>query len=98
VERALSGTLLRDELWVCGDAMENLFGLGSRYARSFYYPINYKFDKSPQAKRIEWAYGQIRIYFNVGIRIHPVRILTQANRNQSREWQVLLFPCILKCL
>ena len=48
VGSTLFGSLLRDELWVCGDAVENFFGVGTHHAGSFYYPDNHEFEESPQ--------------------------------------------------
>jgi hypothetical protein len=50
VASALLMSLLRDELWICGDAMENLFGVGAHHAWPFYYPNCRKLKKSPQNK------------------------------------------------
>jgi len=48
VDSALFGSLLRDELRICGNAVENLFGMGNRYALSFYHPDNHELEESPQ--------------------------------------------------
>ena len=45
---ALLRSLLRDELWICGDAMENLFGVGAHHARFFCCPDHHEFEESPQ--------------------------------------------------
>jgi hypothetical protein len=48
VDSAVFGPLLRDELRICGNAVENLFIMGARYALSFYHPDNYELEESPQ--------------------------------------------------
>jgi len=44
----LPGSLLRDELWICSDAVEDFFGLGADHARIIYCANNRKYKKSPQ--------------------------------------------------
>ena len=39
--------LLRDELWICRDAVEDFFGMGAYYARIIYYSNNRKPKESP---------------------------------------------------
>ena len=46
----LFGFVLCDELRVYGNAVENLFTMGARHARSFYHPDNHEFEESPQNK------------------------------------------------
>ena len=46
----LFGLILCDELRICGNAVENLFTMGARHARSFYHPDNHEFKESPQNK------------------------------------------------
>jgi hypothetical protein len=48
MDSALLGSLLRDELWIRGDAVENFFGMGTCHARSFYYPNSRKLKESPK--------------------------------------------------
>ena len=47
---SLLRSLLRDELWICGDAMDNFFGVGTHHARPFYYPNNRKPTNPSQYK------------------------------------------------
>jgi len=63
---ALLGSLLRDELWIRGDAVENFFGMGTCHARSFYYPNNRKLKESPQN---QW----ISQYCEYGFYVEAVR-------------------------
>ena len=44
----LPGSLLRDELWICGDAVEDFFGVGAHHARIIYCSNNRKPKESPQ--------------------------------------------------
>jgi hypothetical protein len=46
----LFGFVLRDELRICGNAVENLIAMGARHACSFYHPDNHEFEESPQNK------------------------------------------------
>jgi len=46
----LFGFVLCDELRICGNAVEILFTMGARHARSFYHPDNHEFEESPQNK------------------------------------------------
>jgi hypothetical protein len=48
VGSTLLSSLLRDELWICGYAVENFFGVGTHHARPFYCPNYGKLKKSPQ--------------------------------------------------
>jgi len=50
VGRAILRSLLRDELWICGDAVENFFGVGTHHGWPFHYPNNHKPKESPQNK------------------------------------------------
>ncbi len=49
---ALPEPLLRNELRICSDAMENLFGVGTRHAMPFYYPDIRKPEESSQDERM----------------------------------------------
>jgi hypothetical protein len=51
---ALLRSLLRNELWICGDAMENFFGVGTRHAIPFYYPDNREPKESPQDRWMKY--------------------------------------------
>jgi hypothetical protein len=42
IHGALFSSLLRDELWIYGDAVENFFGVGTHHAQPSYYPDNRK--------------------------------------------------------
>ncbi len=46
----LFGFVLCDELRIRGNAMENLFTMGTSHALSFYHPENHEFKESPQNK------------------------------------------------
>lgn len=52
MDSTLLSFLLRDELRICGNAVENFFGMGTYHARSFYYPNNRKLKKSPETQWI----------------------------------------------
>jgi len=45
---ALLDPLLRHELWICGDAMEDFFGVGTHHAWPFHYSNNREPKESPQ--------------------------------------------------
>jgi len=47
--------LPRDELWICGDVVEDFFGVGARYARIIYCSNNRKPEKPPQNERVSEA-------------------------------------------
>jgi hypothetical protein len=55
VDGTLSGSLLRDELWICGDAVEDFFGVGAHYARIIHCSNNRKFKESPQNEQVNGA-------------------------------------------
>jgi len=48
VDSTLLSSLLRDELWICGDAVEDFFGVGAHHARIIYCSNNRKPKESPQ--------------------------------------------------
>jgi hypothetical protein len=45
---ALPGSLLRDELWICSDAVEDFAGVGVHHARIIYCSDSRKPEESPQ--------------------------------------------------
>ena len=45
---SLLDPLLRDELWICGDAVEDFFGMGAHHARPFHCSNNRELKESPQ--------------------------------------------------
>ena len=55
---SLPGSLLRDELWICGDTVEDFFGMGTNYARSFHYPDNRQPMESPEDQQIRKRVGE----------------------------------------
>jgi hypothetical protein len=63
---SLLNPLLRDELWIRGDAVENFFGLGAHHARPLYYTNNCKPKESPQN---QW----ISQYCKYGFYVEAVR-------------------------
>ena len=48
MDTAIFGVVLCDELRIYSDALENLFTMGVRHARSFCHPDCHEFKKSPQ--------------------------------------------------
>jgi hypothetical protein len=46
----LFGSILCDELWICSNAVENPFVVGTCHAWAFYHPDTHKPDKSPKNK------------------------------------------------
>jgi hypothetical protein len=54
IHGALLGSLLRDELWICGDAVEDFLGLGTRHAMPFCDADNRKRKKSPQDRWMKY--------------------------------------------
>jgi len=48
MDTTLFSFVLYDELRIHSDAMESLFTMGVRHARSFHHPDNHEFEESPQ--------------------------------------------------
>ena len=55
MDGTVPGSLLRDELWICGDAVEDFFNVGARYARVIYRSNNRKPEEPPQNERVNEA-------------------------------------------
>ena len=56
---SLLDPLLRDELWICGDAMEDFLGLGAHHAMPFCCADNRKRKKSPQDRWTKYYLEQV---------------------------------------
>jgi len=48
VDSTLLSSILRDELWICGDAVEDFFGVGTHHARIVCCSNNRKHKESSQ--------------------------------------------------
>jgi hypothetical protein len=48
--------LSREELWICGDAVEDFSGVGARYARVIYRSNNRKPAEPPQNEQVNEAF------------------------------------------
>ena len=57
MDGTVPGSLLRDELWICGDAVEDFFNVGANYARIFYCSNNRKLEEPPQNVRVREGEG-----------------------------------------
>ena len=55
MDSTLLGSLLRDELRICGDAVEDFSGVGAHHAWTIYCPNNRKPKESPQNERVAEA-------------------------------------------
>jgi hypothetical protein len=54
VDGTVPESLLRDELWICGDALEDFLGLGTRHAWPFHYSNNRELEESPQHRWMKY--------------------------------------------
>ena len=65
VAGTLPGSLLRDELWICGDALEDFPGVGAHHARLIYRSNNREPEEPPQNERVNEAL--LRVYDRASI-------------------------------
>ena len=50
-------SLLRDELWICGDALEDFSNVGAHYARAIYRSNSRKPEEPPHNERVREGEG-----------------------------------------
>ena len=55
-------SLLRHELWICGDAMEDFFGVGTHHAWIIHCSNNHKPEEPPQNERVNGALLRVQYY------------------------------------